>query len=332
MQFSQLKRRNFITLLGGAAAWPVAARAQQPTTRVPRIGWLVTGDPTSYRFSLAAFRDGLRALNYIEGRNIAIEYRWAGGVVDRLPELARDLVREKVDIIVAGGTIGAQAARDATQTIPIVAAGAGDLVEAGLIRSLAQPGGNLTGFVTTASEMAAKRGEIIKEIVPQANRASVLWNPTGPNTQLEMKALKQSALALQLDLTSYEASTSKDLESALDAIPKAQPDIVLVLNDPFMFAQRKRIVESLFQTHLPAIYGFREFVEDGGLVSYGPSISDTYRRAATYVDKILKGAKPGDLPVQLPIKFDLVINLKTAKALGLTVPLPLLDRADEVVE
>jgi putative ABC transport system substrate-binding protein len=327
-----MRRRDFIALLGGAAAWPVAARAQQPTTRVPRIGWLVTGDPTSYRFSLAAFRDGLRALNYIEGQSIAIEYRWAEGVVDRLSELARDLVREKVDIILAGGTIGAQAARDATQTIPIVAAGVGDLVEVGLVRSLAQPGGNLTGFVAAAPEIAAKRGEIMKEILPQAKRASVLWNPTSSNSQLEMKALKESALALQLALTSYEASTFKDLENTLDAIPKTQPDIVLVLKDPFMFARRKRIVESLFQAHLPAIYGYREYVDDGGLVSYGSSISDTYRRAATYVDKILKGAKPGDLPVQLPSKFELVINLKTAKALGLTVPLPLLDRADEVIE
>jgi putative tryptophan/tyrosine transport system substrate-binding protein len=327
-----MRRRDFIPLLGGAAAWPVAARAQQPTTRVARIGWLVTGDPTSYQLSLAAFRDGLRALNYIEGQNIAIEYRWAGGVVDRLPELARDLVHEKVNVILAGGTIGARVARDATQTIPIVVAGAGDLVEVGLIRSLAQPGGNLTGFVTAAPETTAKRGEIIKEMFPQAKRAAVLWNPTAPNTQLEMKALKESALALQLALTSYEASTAKDLENALNAIPNTHPHVVFVLNDPFMFARRKRTVESLFQAHLPAIFGYREYVDDGGLVSYGSSVSDSYRRAATYVDKILKGAKPGDLPVQLPTKFELVINLKTAKALGLTVPLPLLDRADEVIE
>jgi putative ABC transport system substrate-binding protein len=327
-----MQRREFIALLVGAASWPFAARAQQPTSRVPRIGWLVTGDPTSYQFALTAFRDGLRALNYIEGQNIAIEYRWAGGVVDRLPELARDLVHEKVNVILAGGTIGARAARDATQTIPIVAAGASELVEVGLIRNLAQPGGNLTGFLAASPEMVAKRGEIIKEMLPQAKRATVLWNPTAPNTQLEMKALKESALVLKLALTSYEAPTLKDLESALDAIPNTQPDIVLVLNDPFMFTQRKRIVDSLLQAHLPAIYGFREFVVDGGFVSYGPSLSDIYRRAATYVDKILKGAKPGDLPVQLPIKFELVINLKTAKALGLTVPLPLLDRADEVIE
>jgi putative ABC transport system substrate-binding protein len=326
-----MRRREFITVIGGAAAWPVAARAQQPTSRVPRIGWLVTGNPTSYRFSLAAFRDGLRALNYIEGKSIAIEYRWAEGVVGRLPELARDLVREKVDIILAGGTIGAQAARDATQTIPIVAAGAGDLVEAGLIRSFAQPGGNLTGFVTAAPETTAKRGEIIKEIVPQGKRATVLWNPAPSNTQLEMKALKESALALQLD-TSFRASNFKELETALDSIPKTKPDIVFVLNDPFMFAWRTRIVESLFQARLPAVFGYREYVDDGGLVSYGSSISDTYRHAATYIDKILKGEKPGELPVQLPIKFELVINLKTAKALGLTVPLTLLDRADDVIE
>jgi putative ABC transport system substrate-binding protein len=327
-----MQRREFITLLGGAAVtWPLPARAQQPTTRVPRIGWLVTGDPASYRFSLAAFRDGLRALNYIEGQSIAIEYRWAEDVPNRLPELARSLVRKNVDIILAGGTIGAQAARDATQTIPIVAAGAGDLVEAGLVGSFAQPGGNLTGFVTGAPETTAKRGEIIKEIVPQAKHAAVLWNPTAFNTQLEMKALKESALALQLE-TSYEASNIKDLETALGSILKTQPDIVLVLNDPFMFSRRKRIVDSLFQARLPAAYGYREYVDDGGLVSYGSSISDTYRRAATYIDKILKGAKPGDLPVQLPTKFELVINLKTAKALGLTVPLSLLDRADEVIE
>jgi putative ABC transport system substrate-binding protein len=327
-----MRRREFITLLGGAAAtWPLPARAQQPTTRVPRIGWLVTGDPASYRFSLAAFRDGLRALNYIEGQSIAIEYRWAEDVPNRLPELARSLVRENVDIILAGGTIGAQAGRDATQTIPIVAAGAGDLVEAGLAGSFARPGGNLTGFVTGAPETTAKRGEIIKEIVPQAKRAAVLWNPTASNTQLEMKALKESALTLQLE-TSYEASNTEDLETALGSILKTQPDIVLVLNDPFMFSRRKRIVDSLFQARLPAAYGYREYVDDGGLVSYGSSISDTYRRAATYIDKILKGANPGDLPVQLPTKFELVINLKTAKALGLTVPLSLLDRADEVIE
>jgi putative ABC transport system substrate-binding protein len=264
-------------------------------------------------------------LNYIEGQSIAIEYRWAENVPNRLPELARSLVRENVDIILAGGTIGAQAARDATQTIPIVAAGAGDLVEAGLARSFAQPGGNLTGFVTGAPETTAKRGEIIKEIVPQAKRAAVLWNPTASNTQLEMKALKESALTLQLE-TSYEASNTEDLETALGSILKTQPDIVLVLNDPFMFSRRKRIVDSLFQARLPAAYGYREYVDDGGLVSYGSSISDTYRRAATYIDKILKEQN------RVIFKFELVINLKTAKALGLTVPLPLLDRADEVIE
>ena len=325
-----MRRREFIGLIGGVAARGAGAATEDESA----TNW-VASDRRSHIISFFTGRIPRRLASIELHRGTEYRHRISVGwgcVVDRLPELARDLVREKVDIIVTGGTIGAQAARDATQAIPIVAVGASDLVEVGLIRSLAQPGGNLTGFVTTASEMAAKRGEIIKEIVPHANRASVLWNPTGSYTQLEMKALKQSALALQLDLTSYEASTLKDLENALDAIRKTQPDIVLVLNDPFMFTQRKRIVESLFQAHLPAIYGFRESVDDGGLVSYGPSISDTYRRAATYVDKILKGAKPGDLPVQLPIKFDLVINLKTAKALGLTVPLPLLDRADELIE
>ena len=223
-----MRRRDFIALLlGGAAAWPVAARAQQTRTRMPRIGWLVTGDPTSYRFSLAAFRDGLRALNYIEGQSIAIEYRWAEGNVARLPELAKDLVDREVDIILAGGSLGAQAAKDATSVIPIVAAGVGDLVELGLVTNLAKPGGNLTGFVASAPETAAKRMQIMKEIMPQSRRAAVLWNPTSSAAQLEWKAVKQSAAAVELAFTFHEVRTSKELENMLVMIPQLGPDMLV---------------------------------------------------------------------------------------------------------
>jgi putative tryptophan/tyrosine transport system substrate-binding protein len=327
-----MKRRDFITLLGGAAAaWPLAARAQQPAT-MPKIGWLTTGDPASYRFSLEAFHDGLRAFGYIAGRNITIEYKWAEGNPARLPQLADQLVRQNVDVIVAGGSIGAQAAKNATSLIPIVAAGTGDLVELGLVTNLARPGANLTGFVAAAPETAGKRIQMIKEMVPQARRAAVLWNPDSSNAELEGKVAKESGGATELTYTLHAARNIKDFDGTLAAIFQSGTDILVVLNDPFMFTHRKRIVESAGQFRLPAIYGYREYVDDGGLISYGASISNTYRGAATYVDKILKGAKAGELPVDLPTKFELVINLKTAKALGLDVPPTLLARADEVIE
>jgi ABC-type uncharacterized transport system substrate-binding protein len=328
-----MKRRDFITLLGGAAAaWPLAARAQHSPT-MSRVGWLVTGSPTSYRFSLAAFRDGLRALNYIEGENIIIEYRWAEGDVARLSELAKDLVDRKVDIILAGGSPDVQAAKNATSLIPIVGAGVGDLVELGLVTNLSRPGGNLTGFVASAPQTAPKRVQILSEILPQGRRAAVLWNPASSNAQLEWKAVRVSAgLAPRLDFSLHEARTSKELERLLPMISQSAPDMLVVLNDPFMFTYRKGIVEYALQSRLPAIYGFKEYADDGGLISYGTSISDTYRRAAIYVDKIIRGAKPGDLPVDLPTKFELVVNLKTAKLLGLTVPDKLLATADEVIE
>ena len=327
-----MKRRAFITLLGGTAvAWPLTARAQQPGA-MRLIGWLSTGNPTSHRISLAAFRDGLTALDYVEGRNITIEYRWADGKVDRLPGLADELVQQKIDIILAGGSLGAQAAKRATSLIPIVAAGTGDLVELGLASTLARPGGNLTGFVAAAPETAAKRVQIMSEIMPEGRHAAILWNPDSLNAELERKVVNDSAVAFRLALTFHEARTLTDLEKTLPTIPQFRPDMLIVLNDPFMFTHRKSIVESAERSRLPAIYGYREYVDDQGLVSYGTNISDTYRRAAGYVDRILKGSKPNDLPIQLPTKFELVINLKTAKALGLEVPPMLLARADEVIE
>jgi putative ABC transport system substrate-binding protein len=325
-----VRRRQFITLLGGAAAaWPLTARAQQPTKKMPRIGWLVTGSPASYRFSLAAFREGLRALNYVEGENITIEYRWGHGDVGRLSELARELVQQKVDIILAGGSIGAKVAKDATLVIPIVAAGAGEgLVDWGLVKSLARPGGNVTDFMATFAKTASKRVQIMKEIMPNAKQAVILVN----ENPWELREVKESASALQLAFTFYEPRTLVDLDAALVAIAKLNPDMLVVLNDPFMFSHRKRIADAAGVARLPAIYGFREFIDDGGLISYGPSISDTYRRAAGYIDVILKGANPADLPVQLPTKFELIINLKAAKALHLTIPDTLLSSADEVIE
>jgi putative ABC transport system substrate-binding protein len=321
-----MRRRDFITLLSGAAtAWPLGARAQ--ATRAPRIGWLSTGSPTSHRFSLAAFRHGLHALGYIEGTNVTIEYRWAEGNLDRLPNLVSDLVQDRVDIILAGGTFGAQAATNATTTIPIVAAGAGDLVEAGLVKSLAEPGGNLTGFTANVPEAGAKRLQIMKEIMPTARRAAILYS-----NSLELQTVKESKATLDVGLTFYEVRTSGDLESALIVIPKDRPDVFVILNDPFIFTHRRAIIAAAAGARLPAIYGFREFVDDGGLISYGANISDTYRRAASYVDRILKGAKPADLPVQQPITFEMIINLKTANTLGLSMPPTLLVRADEVID
>src|SRR5262245_12230315 len=330
---SHIGRRKFLATLGGAAAWPLAARAQQPATSIPRVGWLVTGSPAEYRLSLAAFRDGLKALSYVEGQNITIEYRWAEGDVARLPELARDLVDRNVDMILAGGSVGVQAAQEATSLIPIVGAGMGDLVELGLLTNLARPGGNLAGFVASAPQLAAKRVQILSEMLPQGRRAAVLWNPASSNAQFEWKAVRDSAgLAPRLVFSLHEARTSEELEKILPTISQSAPDMLFVLNDPFMFTYRKRIVDSALQSRLPAIYGFREYANDGGLISYGTRISDTYRRAAVYVDKIIKGAKPGDLPVDLPTKFELVINLKTAKVLDLTVPPVVLAIADEVID
>jgi putative tryptophan/tyrosine transport system substrate-binding protein len=328
-----IRRREFIFTLGGAAAaWPLAIHAQQQTSRIPRIGWLVTGSPTSYRFSLAAFHEGLTAVGYVEGQNVRIEYRWAEGNIGRLPELANELAQQNVDVILAGGSVGAEAAKRATSTIPIVAAGVGDLVELGLVASLAHPGSNLTGFVANAPETAAKRFQIMMEIMP-ARRAAVLWNPKNSVPRLEWNAAKEFVAANQIMVSLYDArNTAEGLSNVLAEIAQSPPDMLVVLNDPFMFTHRKVIVETAGRLRLPSIYGFREFVDDGGLISYGVSITDTYRRAAGYVDRILKGKKPAELPVQLPIKFELVINLKTAKAIGVNVPDSFLHRADEVIE
>jgi len=326
-----MRRREFLALTGGAVAWPLPAWAQQPTT-LPRLGWLGTGSPTSTNRLLAAFREGLKALNYIEGQNISIEYRWAEGKIERLPELAQDLVHQRVDIIVAGGSLGATAAKGATSVIPIVTAGVGDLVEAGLVASLARPGGNLTGFIAVAPDTVAKRFQIIREGKPEARRAAVLWNSVSFNARLEWAVAKEFAAANDIAVELYGARDLEELRSALASIGQSLPDILVVLNDPFLVYHRKIIIDTAVQLRLPAIYGFREWVDDGGMISYGASNADTFRRAAGYVDKILRGVKPAELPIELPSKYELIINLNTAKALGLTIPPTLLARADEVIE
>jgi ABC-type uncharacterized transport system substrate-binding protein len=328
-----MRRRDFIkAIVGSAAAWPLMASAQQSPTKVPRIGWLVTGAPPSYRFSLGAFRDGLRSLGYVEGRNVSIEYRWAEGNLARLPELAKDLVDERVDVILAGGSVGAKAAKDATSVVPIVVAGAGDLIEIGVAKSLARPGGNLTGFIANLPDMATKRFQIIKELMPSARRAAVLWNPTDSYTKVELNIAKEFAAANDIDILLHDARDIEELRSALASIPQSTPNILIVLSDPFMFTHRKIVADAVGKLRLPAVYGYREYVDDGGMMSYGASITDTYRRAAGYVDRILNGANPGDLPIQLPIMFELVVNLKTAKMIGFALPDSFLLRADEVIE
>ncbi len=326
-------RRKLVIALGvGALAMPLAALAQQLPARVPRIGWVVTGSPASHGISLAAFRDGLHNLGYTEGQNITIEYRWAEGNLERLPGLLFDLVQQKVDVILAGGTPVAVAAKNATRLIPIVMAGVGDPAELGLVANLARPGGNITGFAATLPEIAAKRLEILKEIIPQLTRVAVIWNPTSLIARREWNVVQESASVLRLALTFHEARTLKELENTLADVPKFRPDGMMVLNDPFVFTYRKNIAKLAAQAKIPAIYGFSEFVTSGGFISYGANIADTYRRAATYVDKILKGASPGDLPVELPMTFELVINMKTAKALGIKIPNSVLVQATTVIE
>ncbi len=288
--------------------------------------------PTTHRFSLAAFQDGLKAAGRIEGQNITIEYGWAEGNLARLPELANDLVQKKVDVILAGGSIGAEVAKRATSVIPIVAAGVGDLVELGLVSNLARPDGNLTGFVANAPEVSAKRVQIIKEIKPELRRAAVLWNSASSNAQLEWKPVKELAAANNIEVVLYDAHDVDGLRNTLASISPPVPDVLVVLNDPFMFTYRKIVADVARKLQLPSAYGFREFVDDGGLLSYGPSIRDTYRRAASYVDKILNGTRVADLPIVLPTKFELVINLTTAKAVEVKIPASLLSLPDELID
>jgi ABC-type uncharacterized transport system substrate-binding protein len=328
-----MKRREFITLLGGAAvAWPLAARAQQSVAKVPRIGFLGNSTAELEANLIGPFRDGLRALGYEEGRNIVIEYRWAEGKYERFPALTAELIALKVDAIVTAGTPASLAVKNATTTIPLVMVAVGDPVATGLVASLARPGGNITGLTSISSEMEGKRLELLREVVPKVSHIAVLWNAASPIQVIEEGEVRAAARVLGIRMLSLGVRTREEIDDALATIIRERPDALLVLADRLFLHHRTRIMDFAAQERLPGVHAYRELVEAGGLMSYGPSYADMHRRAAAYVDKILKGAKPADLPVERPVKFELVVNLKAAKELGLDVPPTLLGRADEVIE
>ena len=327
-----IRRREFITALGGAAvAWPMAARAQQPQ-RMRRIGRLSPLSVAAEAPMLAGLRQGLNELGWIEGQNFAFELRFADGNLDRLPQLADELVREKVDVIVTGSSPGASAAKNATSTIPIVMVTTGNPVQGGLIATLARPGGNVTGVTALGQVLNAKRLELLKEAVPSLKRVAILTNPASPYTDPFLQESEAAVHALGIEVRVLEAREPHDLERAFETIVNEHAEALMVLADPMFITHRRRIVELAAKNRLPSVFGERGSVHAGGLIFYGASLPDMYRRAATYVDKILKGAKPADLPVEQPTAFELAINLKTAKVLGLELPWFLQQRADEVIE
>jgi putative tryptophan/tyrosine transport system substrate-binding protein len=325
-----VRRREFITLLGGAAAaWPFAARAQQPG-KPPVIGFLVAGTPSSHGQLVVGFQQRLRDLGWIEGRNIILEVRWAEGRSERYTEIAAEFVRLKVDVIVTAGA-AVLAAKQATSVIPIVFSAAADPVGAGLVASLARPGGNVTGLSLQNTDSIGKRLELLREVVAGLRRFALLGNVAYSATVVEMREIQATASALGLEVVAFEVRRAEDIAPAFEAL-KGPVEALYVCSDPLMFTNRIRINTLALVARLPAIYGFREMVEAGGLMSYGPSFPDLYGRAANIADKILRGAKPADIPVEQPTKFDLIVNLLTARALRLTVPPTLLARADEVIE
>jgi putative tryptophan/tyrosine transport system substrate-binding protein len=327
-----VRRRDLLALLGGAAALrPLAATAQQKA--MPVIGFLGSASPGPYAPFVAAFRQGLSETGYVDGKNLTIEYRWAEGSYDRLPALAGDLVGRKVDLIAAsGGNVSALAAKNATSTLPIVFASGGDPVGEGLVTSLARPGGNITGVTFMIAELTPKRLSLLSELVPQARTIGLLANPNSPGTERMMQDMQEAARARGMQLHVVKASTENEIGAAFTSLVSLQAGALVVGADPFFFGRRERIVALASSHALPAIYQGHEFVTAGGLISYGASLTAIYRQAGIYAGKLLNGAKPADLPVEQPTTFELVINLKTAKALGLAVPQSLLARADEVIE
>ncbi len=318
-----------IVLALGTPAAPLTAAAQQPA-KAPRIGVLLVGSVESSRSYFEAFRQGLRDLGYVEGKTIVVEPRYAEGKADRYSVLAADLVRTKPDVLVTGGPPAIRAMRDATKTIPIVMAATGDAVGYGFVQSLARPGGNITGMSFLNTELSAKRLELLKEALPKISRVAVLMHTT---TEAEaLGATEAAARLLRVQLHILKVRGPDEFEGAFAAASKRRAEAMDVLASPVLFAHRKALVNLGAAHRLPAVYQWKEFVEDGGLLSYAPSLTDMYRRAATYVDKILKGAKPADLPVEQPTRFELVINMKTAKALGLKIPQSVLFRADQVIQ
>ena len=309
----------------------VTAKAQQPT-KMPRIGYLSINSPSTNPARTEAFRQGLRQLGYVEGKNIVIEWRYAEGKPDRLPALAAELVRLKVDVIVTGGPVPTRAAKETTSTIPIVMAQDSDPVGSGFVASLGRPGGNITGLATLAPELSGKQLELLKEIVPRLSRVAVFGNSINPVNAQMLREAELAARAFKVQLQYLDVLDPKDIETAFRAASKERAEAVLALPSFLLNSQQKQVVDLAVKSRLPAIYDRREFVDDGGLMSYGTNFADLARRAATYVDKILKGRKPADLPVEQPTKFELIINLKAAKQIGLTIPPDVLARADLVIK
>jgi putative ABC transport system substrate-binding protein len=332
---ANMKRREFITLLGGAAAaWPLAAGAQQPSSTVRRIGFLSPGvaRTMAVRGLVEAFRQGLKEYGWVEGQNISVEYRFAEGKEEALPGIAAALVQSRLDVIVADGTAAIQAAKNVTQTVPIVMAVSNDPVGTGLVASLNRPGGNITGLSILTGELVSKWLQLLTEIVPGLARVAVLSNPLNPSSAPLLEQTKAAAQSLGVEIHVAEVQGPDRFESAFAAIKAARAGALIVLPDGMLYSQHPRIVTFSAASHLPALFGQKEVVEAGGLIAYGPNIPASFRRSAAYVDKILQGAKPADLPVEQPTIFELVVNLETARAIGLTIPASILLRADEVIE
>jgi putative ABC transport system substrate-binding protein len=330
MQFDQLKRREFITLVGGsAAAWPFAARAQQPAGNIPKIGLLWPGVSTPPSPRMESFRKGLREQGYVDGRNVVIELRYPREGPQHFPALAADLVRMNVDVICAMGDLAPKLAQQATRTIPIVTI-ADDIVGAGLVTSLSRPGGNITGLTILSPELSAKRLEVLKSVFPGITRVAALWDPTTGTAQVLVT--KNAAQFLNVDLQVLEVRRREDLAPAFEAARKERVEALNIFSSPFLSSLYHEIIGLAAETRLPAIYQWREHVEAGGLISYGPNLAEMWRQSAVMVAKVLSGGPPGDMPVEQPDKVELVVNQKTAKALGLELPLPLLIRADDLIE
>jgi ABC-type uncharacterized transport system substrate-binding protein len=327
-----MRRREFVMLLGGAAAaWPLAARAQN-AGKIPRVGFMGNSTAALEANLVEPFRAGLRELGYREGSNIVIEYRWADGRYERFPALVAELLAVPVDVIVTAGTPAALAVKKATSSVPLVMIAVGDPIGTGIVPSLARPGGNITGLSSIAPDLEGKRLELLREVLPKLSHVGLLLNPLNPFHEASMRQAFTAAQALGIELQSLEVRRSGDLEGAFAAILRRKPGALLILADRVFLHNRKRMMDFATEQRLPSVNAYRELVEAGGLMSYGPSYEDMHRRAADYVDKILKGAKPGDLPVEQPTKFTLIVNLKAAHAIGVDVPPLLLARADEVIE
>jgi putative ABC transport system substrate-binding protein len=325
-----MRRRKFITFLGGAAVmWPFAASAQP---KISRVGFMGNSTAALEANLVGAFRDGLHELGYEEGRNIIIEYRWADGKYERFPALVAELIAAKVDVIVTAGTPAALAVKKATTTVPLVMVAVGDPVGTGLVPSLARPGGNLTGLSSIAPDLEGKRLDILREVVPTLSHVAILFNSLNPFHVASMRQAHAAAQAMGIKLQQHDIRKSEDLDGAFAAIRNERPDALLILADRVFLHNRQRMMDFTEEQHLPNINAYTELVEAGGLMSYGPSYEDMHKRAAIYVDKIIKGAKPADLPIEQPSKFTFNINLKVAKALGLSVPSSLVTLADKVIE